>query len=568
LSIFYSEHYLNTSDGKLFCTTHQLIKIGKNTKSAPDYFSVIDGSSQQLIKFEARLIKKNGERTTYYTGDLHTVKTSSSERISDMDVRFLPITNIIENGDLLEMVYVHENKLAAAGIQFSPLSAGKYAVNVECVFEIPEQDSLMFFIANDNLNPQIIKKEKSKIYRFNWQEFSAYKSNSVFKNKNVNPVLFATGLRYKISNNSSIKIIKNWIDLGDWYLSLIYLKLQSNSQIKTLAKDLTKHKTNAKEKMDAIFQYCQKNIRYEQVYLELGEIIPNKCDLVLNRKYGDCKDYSAIIYALAESAGLKPNIVLCYRGRGNIFFKEFPVWQFNHAIIHFNYEGENYWYDGTNRTGIPGITSADLINQPALIIGKNNTHFKTIKENKSNCLKVTAKLKKNNSDLNGQINIKLDYQYATTFFFLDFYLNELKMKNFLIDWVKFHLNDGIIVNHLSWDKTDYSFIINVNCELTNAALDLNATTYLSFNRLFPNILPPESLPPQDDDLFYFDGYNHANLDLYFENLECVENMNQNMKLQYDLLAGPFSENEKKIFRENYQNTINEYKKKYAFRKVE
>ena len=62
--------------------------------------------------------------------------------------------------------------------------------------------------------------------------------------------------------------------------------------------------------MDAIAKYCQNNIRYEQVYIEKGEIIPNNYETIINNKYGDCKDYSVAIYCLAKSIGLNPNLAI------------------------------------------------------------------------------------------------------------------------------------------------------------------------------------------------------------------------------------------------------------------
>ena len=100
--------------------------------------------------------------------------------------------------------------------------------------------------------------------------------------------------------------------------------------------------------MDAIFEYCQKNVRYEQVYLDFGEIIPNISTVIFDKKFGDCKDYAILIYTMAKCADLDPHFAICYRGRRRMMIEEIPVSQFNHAFIHFKYQGNDYWYDGEN----------------------------------------------------------------------------------------------------------------------------------------------------------------------------------------------------------------------------
>jgi len=564
--IYHSRHDLNTADGKLYSTTHRVVQVGNNSKSAPDYFAVSDGSTKRLTDFEARLIKKDGSETTFGSGDLSTVKSSNSFEISEVDIKILPISEVIETGDLIEMVYKHEKFLPAAGLRFSPSHIGNHGLNIEYLIEIQKNDSLVYKVINDNISPVIIKKENTKIYKFEWKEYSKKRKKSIFKNKNSAPLIFATIPWYYNSNSQSIKSIKNWVDFGDWYFELIKPKLRATKKIKDIAKQITLEETTPKEKMDAIFQYCQKNVRYEQVYLELGEIIPNKCDIVLKRKYGDCKDYSTLIFAMAKSVGLDPHYAICYRGRGLNFYQEIPVFQFNHVIIHFEDKGKHYWYDGTNRTGFPGITTLDLINQYALIIDPDNSHFVKIDECKKNLLRIEGKLKNQKSDLVGKLDISLEYQYAIMFHFADFFLNNVKMQNVLIDWVKSNLNNSLLIKKLSWEKNSNDFKITLDCEFPNSVVELNNKKYLSFNRCFPDLFSQESLPNNSDNLFYFDGYNRVKLKLDFENLVSLQNDKNIMELEYQLDPGPFSDEDKSKFKKDYINLSKESKKKYTYRK--
>ena len=479
----------------------------------------------------------------------------------------MPVDKEIATGDLIETVYEHELTLPQLGIEFFLPASGDNAYNISCSIKIPDSLKLNYLVINDNREPVIIddKKGETRTYLFEWKTFRHKKNESAFaEGLNIPGILAA----YPFS--PSRKGINSWKEFGSWYLNTIKEKTEADDVIKKKGIEITTGLKTDLEKMNAIFNYCQNNVRYEQVYLAKGEFIPNQCSLILSRKYGDCKDYATLIYALAKSAGIKTELVLCYRGRGERRFYDIPVSQFNHAIVHFNYEGNDYWYDGTNRSGTPGITTTDLINQTSLVLEENDSHLQLIKENTDNRLSITGTLTNNLNDLNGDIKIQLNSQYAVDFLYIDFMLDKVKMDAYLTRWLRETLNDMIEIKEIKWSKEDHNFTINVTCRIPNSVIKINNASYLSIGKMFSNLMPHMDDGDAEKEIFYYPGYSNIMIDLLVDNLtDNLSKSSKGFRLKYDykMNPGPYSENERDIFIKSFRSISGDINLKYKLMNI-
>ena len=567
--LYYLDHYTVEENGRFLKKNHFIIKIGSELKSLPEIFHVADGSMYVLKDFEARILHKDGSKKVFNKGDLGTLALSNRYQISERKRKYLPIIEKLSEGDFVEQVSIHELLLSPLGISFQIPEFGKYHYNVSCKIDIPSEDELNYRVINDTISPKIQIENNTKHYTFYWKQYRYDKNNNMYSRLNIRPLILASTSRYKEKSTNSIKSIQSWLDFGNWYLDLIQSKIIIDKNIKLLTKELIKDIENDKEKMDAIFEYCQKNIRYEQVYLEFGEIIPNSSSVIYNKKFGDCKDYATLIYTMAKCANLDPHFVLCYRNRRRMMIEEIPVSQFNHALIHFKYKGEDYWYDGTNRTGIPGLTTIDLLNQRALVIQKDSTRFLTIKESDNNKMSINGVMNFNKNNFTGLLKIKLISQYAIDFFLYDIYLNRNRMKEWLIDWIKDNINKDIVIKNLSWESTKTAFQIELLCEIPNAAITLDKSIYLSVGRIFNQIFPLDNPPNKDEEIYYFPFYNNIDIQIQINNLQNITDNKAdeglNLKLFYSLPPGPFPTSKKESFISNYLSIYNKLNKKYKLK---
>jgi len=542
--IYFDKKFTYTPDGRLFEKTYSIVRVGEDAISFPAFIGVFDYSLKKLIDVEGRVTHKDGSIEVFSKSDFNGYNMSDRNVIAEEYEKYTLIDEKIKTGDLIETVSIHESTFPQLGINFSFEELQYPAENITCSIEIGHSDSLQYKIVNSTVHPIVADSITGKRFIFHWDSYTPpTRRHRSMEKLNQSPQLLA------------LRMPQSWQSFGDWYLQMAAPKLQPDSAIIDQAKRITSGKTTAKEKMDTIFEYCQKNIRYEQEYIEHGEIIPNAAYLIFSRKYGDCKDYATIMYAMAESVGLHPHLVLCYRGRGEEFFDSIPLPQFNHCLLSFEYGGTNYWYDGTNRVGLSGITTIDLANAKALVLEKGNSRILTIEESPNNLLTIEGTfVPTGENSLKGNIAVTFLYQYAIDFFWLEYRTNKENMTNQTIRILKRILNENMIVDTLTWIAEKSKFVVSASCDIPNCRTTLRMQSYASIAKIFPNLLPDDIEDEQQYGIFYFPFFNRVSLNLRIPN----DSRTVRLQLQYQLPAGPFDDSGRDEFLRQLNSATKEY----------
>lgn len=123
------------------------------------------------------------------------------------------------------------------------------------------------------------------------------------------------------------------------------------SKVKKLSDSLSEGKERDEDKVNAIYQWVQRQIRY--VAIEDGEngVVPCNAELVLQRMYGDCKGKTSLLVGLLRSQNLK--VSYAWVGTRSIpySFSEFPQRGCsNHMVaVWWNEKGEPVILDGTTQ---------------------------------------------------------------------------------------------------------------------------------------------------------------------------------------------------------------------------
>lgn len=562
-TVYFSRHYRVLDDERLSQTTHRVLRVGTNARTSPDILSTPDGSMERLQGFQARVSRRDGSSDSYSRSDLSSVNLSSSAMIAETSVKFLNVRTSLEAGDLVEIVTTHEMGLLPLGIRFSLDQAGDRSTNIHCSFEVRTGDTLQILVANDSLRPSITRHAATTVYSLSWPSFKGHESRFVLDRTNGTPIVFAS-----VGQGRSPL---TWVAFGDWYLQMINPKISLSGAHEEMARKITAGLSTPREKMDAIFNYCQKSVRYEQVYLSQGEFIPNEVTTIFNRKFGDCKDYSVLIYAMAKGVGLEPNLALCFRGRGRQFFGDITVSQFNHMIVHFQDGGDHLWYDGTNRTGLPGLTTDDLTNAIALVLTENNSHLVEISESPDNRLILNGRLRSDGNSLKGNLSIELRYQYAIEFFWTTFRLGEQETRDALLRWLRRDISEAMHVTSLEWRTDGHRFLIELDCEFENALTTIDSNTYVKPSRVFDSLLPDLVIDKMDQ-VFYYPYYGRISANVVLEGLGQPAGIASDggvdrfaWRFACDLDPGPFDEEERADFVAHYTEAANAFRQTIKLR---
>lgn len=162
------------------------------------------------------------------------------------------------------------------------------------------------------------------------------------------------------------RVLGSLSDLYAWdYSKLSSLNTTPSPEIKRLADSITANQGNDREKVRQIFSWVQQNIKY--VAIEDGDngFVPREAALVLQRRYGDCKDKSSILTAMLRSVGLKSGLAWVGTRALPYKYSEFP------AMLNSNHMIAVWWDEQNNPVLLDGTTRYHSLEQiPAAIQGK------------------------------------------------------------------------------------------------------------------------------------------------------------------------------------------------------
>ena len=143
---------------------------------------------------------------------------------------------------------------------------------------------------------------------------------------------------------------RSWPEIGNWYETLFKTSLVSDASIVQMAAQLSEGLGDEVQKLKAIHDFVATQIRY--VGLEHGSFAfrPHRTDLTLQRRYGDCKDKTALLIDLLKQVGINMSPVLVSTGRRDPKKLFVPSGSyFDHLIVCGALaNGEEYCLDGTD----------------------------------------------------------------------------------------------------------------------------------------------------------------------------------------------------------------------------
>jgi transglutaminase-like putative cysteine protease len=126
----------------------------------------------------------------------------------------------------------------------------------------------------------------------------------------------------------------NWKQMGDWYLSLTNGRRNAPPEIKQKVAALTATIPAPLDKMKAIADFMQREVRYVAISLGIGGIQPHTAAEVFNHRYGDCKDKATLMSSMLQEIGVESYYVIINSERGSVS-RDTPahVSGFDHAIL-------------------------------------------------------------------------------------------------------------------------------------------------------------------------------------------------------------------------------------------
>jgi hypothetical protein len=192
-------------------------------------------------------------------------------------------------------------------------------------------------------SPKIICDGNKKVYLWEYENIP-----QIVEEKGMPPVS-------EVAFRIMVTTMNSWEEFSHWWRKKIEGKTEPDEAIKKKVAELTRDLSSSKEKMEAIFDYVKREIRYVSIGLGKSGYEPQNAKQVFENKYGDCKDKSTLLISMLKTAGIPAYYVLIPTASIGNLIKDFSYpFQFNHCIVAVgNEEGyhfvdpvaENYHFD-------------------------------------------------------------------------------------------------------------------------------------------------------------------------------------------------------------------------------
>ncbi|HPO49460.1 MAG TPA: transglutaminase domain-containing protein, partial [Spirochaetota bacterium] len=188
---------------------------------------------------------------------------------------------------------------------------------------------------------------------------------------------------FDISPQIIVSAFNDWEEIAMWYSPIFEGIVSKGGGAKEVLASLSLEGKTPLQKVEAIYQYIQKNINYIAVELDESALRPHSPDEIYKNKFGDCKDQATFFIYLLREAGIKAYPLLISTSDNGKAERKVPSpYYFNHMIAHIpSQEGiENEIFCDTTT----GVT--ELYNLPSPDQGVSGY---AITENKTGYFKET-----------------------------------------------------------------------------------------------------------------------------------------------------------------------------------
>ena len=139
---------------------------------------------------------------------------------------------------------------------------------------------------------------------------------------------------------------------------------QATPAIRAQAAEITRGLSTERQKIQAIYQWVSRHIRYVYAHVGVGGWVPRPADQILETRWGDCKDHVTILESLLKAVGVDSSPALINSGE-SYTLPELPVLNpLNHVITYV--PAINTFLDSTAEFAPIGVLPFSIAGKPAL----------------------------------------------------------------------------------------------------------------------------------------------------------------------------------------------------------
>ena len=241
---------------------------------------------------------------------------------------------IIEHAWFMEHYfnYILRNLASPSSTRADPV------LNSRLTIHAPKHEKFLWDMKPDSLAPILTKNTPYDEYR--WE---LHKLPEIY----FEPGMPAYNL---LSPNITFSSLDSWKQIDQWAEKKILRSASTTPLMKHTVAIVTQGAMTKEEKIERIYHYIQREVKYVSADLERGGYTPHNAEDVLKNRYGDCKDQTVLFIALLAASGIDAYPALL-NPFGYPEQLKAPVPYFSHVITYIPNGNSELWLDST-----PGVT--------------------------------------------------------------------------------------------------------------------------------------------------------------------------------------------------------------------
>ena len=300
--------------------------------------------------------------------------------------------------------------------------------------------------------------------------------------------------------------MESWESFGKWLYDLNTNRDIVSSELQLKLKKLIENTTDKKEQVKIVYEYLQKNTRYESIQLGIGGYQTLEASFVEKKGFGDCKALSNYMKAMLKCIGINSYQVVVNAGTRDDIHDDFPSQQFNHVILCVPLVKDSVWLECTSQS------------QPFNFLGSftDNRHVLLISENGGKLVKTpeygpSANFRKTKMEVsidfrgNARVNGLMIYSGIS----FENPLAKLKERDKIKEkWVNEIIESpNVTINQINYkEKVDTYPFVEINCDLQLHNFVSLTSKRMLFN---PYLFSPVGFVPKSIDDEFSISYGQA-----------------------------------------------------------
>ena len=268
---------------------------------------------------------------------------------------------------------VYEYEIEYKGLLHYPNEAiqSAYKTSIEnwdFTIQTPENSAFQYRVFNLDIEPKETVKEGIKTLVFTVQNQKPFKYEPLTPtDTRVEPIILF--IPEKFGTDEYIGDMSSWDAYGKFMYELNSKHNNLSEEMKAEVKKMTATAETNAEKIDILYKYVQKNMRYVSVQLGIGGWKSYDAAYVEKNKYGDCKALTWFTKSMLESIGIESYPALVLAGEEHTTMshpEDFSYPHFNHVIL--TIPSEETWLECTSKDSPTNYLGSFTDNRSVLLI--------------------------------------------------------------------------------------------------------------------------------------------------------------------------------------------------------